>query len=158
MTTYITRAEVHNAADQIDADGRKPSANAVREITERGSYSTIETHLGTWTPRDQRLALPPIPAGLTATIDSLAADLWHIALDAAQQQTTAEIERAVTDAAEARTTAARAGEHADRLAADLAAAQRCIFELELTVRARPADQPVRGADPRPGAGGREQGR
>lgn len=133
MTAYITRAEVHGAADQIDADGRKPSAKAVREITKRGSYSTIETHLGTWTPRDQRLELPPIPAGVTATVDSLTADLWHIALDAAQQQATAEIERAVADAAEARTAAARAGEHADRLAADLAVAQERISVLEQTV-------------------------
>jgi hypothetical protein len=136
MTAYITRAEVHGVADQIDADGRKPSAKAVRGITKRGSYSTIETHLSTWTPRDQRLELPPLPAGLTATVSSLIADLWHIALDAAQQRSTAEIERAVTDAAEARAAAARAGEHADHLAGDLAAAQRRISELEQMVAGR----------------------
>ncbi|UEM13945.1 DNA-binding protein [Bradyrhizobium barranii subsp. barranii] len=136
MTAYITRAEVHSAADQVDAEGRKPSAKAVREITKHGSYSTIETHLGSWTPRDQRLELPPVPAGLTATVDSLTADLWHIALDAAQKQATAEIERAVTDAAEARTAAARAGEHADRLVADLTAAQQRISVLEETVAER----------------------
>ncbi|WP_035679292.1 DNA-binding protein [Bradyrhizobium liaoningense] len=136
MTAYITRAEVHGAADQIDADGRKPSAKAVREITKRGSYSTIETHLGTWTPRDHRLGLPPIPAGVTATVDSLTADLWHIALDAAQQQAMADIERAVAEAAEARTAAARVGEHADHLAADLAAAQQRISVLEETVAER----------------------
>ncbi|WP_375791111.1 DNA-binding protein [Bradyrhizobium sp. vgs-9] len=136
MTAYITRAEFHGAADQIDADGRKPSAKAVREITKRGSYSTIETHLGTWTPRDQRLELPPIPAGLTATVDSLTADLWHIALDSAKQQAMAEIERVVAEATEARTAAARVGEQADRLAADLAAAQQRISVLEETVAER----------------------
>lgn len=76
------------------------------------------------------------PGGLTATVSSLIADLWHIALDAAQQQSTAQIERAVTDAAEARATAARAAEHADRFAADLAAGKRRICELEQTVAGR----------------------
>src|SRR5260370_923338 len=133
MTAYITRAEVHGAADQIDADGRKPSAKVVREITKRGSYSTIETHLKAWTPQDQRLELPPIPEGLTATVGSLIADFWHIALTAAQAQATAEIGRAVADASEARAAAAHAGEQADRLAADLAATQQRIAELEQTV-------------------------
>ncbi|MGY3602755.1 MULTISPECIES: DNA-binding protein [unclassified Bradyrhizobium] len=141
MTAYITRAEVHDAADRIDADGRKPSAKAVREITKRGSYSTIETHLNAWTPRDQRLELPPIPEGLTATVVSLIADLWHIALTAAQAQATADIGRAVTAAAEARAAAAHSGEQADRLAADLVATQQRIIELEETVAER--DQQVK---------------
>jgi len=141
MTAYITRGEVHETADQIDADGRKPSAKAVREITKRGSYSTIETHLATWTPRDQRLDLPPIPEGLKATVGGLIGDLWHIALGAARQLATAEIERAVAEAAEARAAAAQAGEHADRLAADLAAAQQRIAELEQTVAER--DQQIK---------------
>jgi hypothetical protein len=136
MTAYITRAEVHDAADQIDADGRKASAKAIREITKRGSYSTIEAHLNTWTPRDQRLELPPIPAGLTATVASLTADLWHIAGTAARAEATAEIERAAAHAAEARAAAAHAGEQADRLAADLAAAHQRIAALEHTVAER----------------------
>lgn len=80
--------------------------------------------------------MPPIRAGLTATVDGLTADLWHIALDSAQQQAMAEIERAVAEAAEARTAAARVGDQADRLAADLAAAQQRISVLEETVAER----------------------
>ncbi|WP_315766323.1 MULTISPECIES: DNA-binding protein [unclassified Bradyrhizobium] len=141
MTTYITRAEVHDAADQIDANGRKPTTKAIREITKHGSYSTIETHLNTWTPRDQRLELPPIPEGLTATVASLTADLWHMARTAAQTEATAAIGQATADAAEARAAAAHAGEQADRLAADLAAARQRIAELEKMVAER--DQQIK---------------
>ena len=30
MSNYITRAEVHAAADQVDANGKKPTSTSVR--------------------------------------------------------------------------------------------------------------------------------
>ena len=53
MPNYVTKAEVHAAADRVDADGKKPSATNVRETIGRGSNSTIAEHLKTWRPRDQ---------------------------------------------------------------------------------------------------------
>ena len=40
---YITRAEVHNAADRVDAAGRKPTAKTVRGVLERGSITRSRT-------------------------------------------------------------------------------------------------------------------
>jgi hypothetical protein len=133
---YITRAEVHTAADQIDADGQKPAAKSIREITGRGSFSTITAHLASWKPRDQRLSEPPVPDGLASSVGALTADLWHIARTAAQAETIAQIEQAAADVAEARAAAAASGKQADRFAAELGTARKRIAELEQMVAAR----------------------
>ena len=131
--TYITRAEVHAAADQVDADGQKPSAKSIREITGRGSFSTITAHLTSWKPRDQRLSEPPVPEGLASSVSALTADIWHLARAAAQAETIAQIERATADVAEARAAAATSGKQADRFAAELSAARKRMAELEQKV-------------------------
>lgn len=133
---YITRAEVHDAANRVDAAGRKPTAKTVREVLERGSFTTIENHLSTWTPQDQRLQLPPVPEGLTAAVSSMTADLWHVARSAAQAETAAQTEQVRADVAEARAAAQHAGEKADLMAGELHAAQQRATELEQMVAAR----------------------
>lgn len=136
MTAYITRAEVHDAADRVDADGRKPSAKTVREITKRGSFTTIESHLSTWTPQDQRLELPPVPGGLMSTVSALTADLWHMARTVAREEHAAQIAQATADTAEAQAAAAAVGDQADRLAIDLGAALERVTELEKLIAER----------------------
>jgi Plasmid replication region DNA-binding N-term len=138
MTAYIPRAEVHDAADTVNAGGRKPSAKTIRELLGRGSYTTIESHLHTWIPRDQRLELPPVPDGLTATVSSLATDLWHVARSAAQAEAAAQISGASDHVTEARSAAREAGEKADALVAELGAAREQIAKLEKMVAQRDA--------------------
>lgn len=133
---YITKAEVHDAADCVDADGQRPSPKTVRAQLGRGSFTTIENHLSTWTPQDQRLQLPPVPDGLAAAVSSMTADLWHVARTAAQAETAAQTEQAHADVAEARAAAQHAGEKADLLAGELRAAQQRAAELEQMVAAR----------------------
>lgn len=134
--SYITKAEVHDAADRVDADGQRPSPKTVRALLQRGSFTTIDNHLQTWLPRDQRLELPPVPEGLTATVSSVITDLWHISRAAAHAETAAQIEQAHADVAEARAAAQLAGEKADRLADDLSAARKRLAELEQMVAER----------------------
>jgi len=107
---------MHDAADPVNAGGRKPSAKTIRELLGRGSCTTIETHLHTWV----RLELPPVPDGLTATVSSLATDLWHVARTAAQAVAASQISCASDHIAEARS-AREAGEQADALVAELGA-------------------------------------
>lgn len=133
---YITKAEVHDAADRVDADGQRPSAKTVRALLGRGSFTTIDNHLQTWKPRDQRLELPPVPEGLTATVSSVIADLWHISRAAAQGETAAQTEQAVADVAEARMAAQHAGEKADRLVKELRDARQRIADLEKMIAER----------------------
>jgi hypothetical protein len=136
MSNYITQAEVHAVADRVDADGKKPSAASVREITGRGSNSTITAHLKSWTPRDQRLELPPVPDGLMSTVSALTVDLWHMARTFASGEHAAQIAQATADTAEAQAAAAAVGDQADRLATDLGAALERVAELEKLVAER----------------------
>jgi hypothetical protein len=133
---YITKAEVHEAADRVDAGGQRPSTKTVQALLGRGSFTTIENHLSTWAPQDQRLQLPPVPEGLTAAVSSMTADLWHVARSAAQAETAAKTEQAHADVAEAHAAAQHAGEKADLLAGELRAAQQRAAELEQMVAAR----------------------
>ncbi|MGA7996536.1 MAG: DNA-binding protein, partial [Bradyrhizobium sp.] len=114
MSNYITRAEVHAAADHVDANGKKPTSTSVRAITGRGSNSTIDAHLLSWVPRDQRLELPPVPDGLTCSVSALTLDLWHMARTFASEALAAQIAQATADTAEAQATAGVVGDRADR--------------------------------------------
>ena len=136
MSNYITQAAVHAAADRVDADGKKPSAASVRDITGHGSNSTITAHLKSWVPRDQRLELPPVPDGLMTTVSALTVDLWHMARTFASEEYAAQIAQATADTAEAQAAAAAVGDQADRLAADLGAALARVAELEKLVEER----------------------
>ena len=134
MTTpYITKAEVHAAADRVDADGKKPSGTNVREITGYGSYTTITAYLESWIAPDQRVHLSPVPDGLGIAVDALTADIWHMARTAAQAETAALIKQANIEVQDAQRAAALAGEQTDRVAADLAAAQEVVATLEQKV-------------------------
>ena len=136
MSNYITRAEVHAAADHVDANGKKPTSTSVRAITGRGSNSTIDAHLLSWVPRDQRLELPPVPDGLTCSVSALTLDLWHMARTFASEALAAQIAQATADTAEAQATAGVVGDRADRLSVDLGAALERVAELEGLVAER----------------------
>lgn len=133
MSNYVTRIEAHAAADRVDADGKKPSAPAVRQIIGRGSNSTIFEHLKTWVPRDQRLELPPIPDALSNTVSALTADFWHMVLNLASEETAKRIAQATADTEEAQAAAAQIGDQADRLATDLETALERVTQLEKLV-------------------------
>jgi hypothetical protein len=133
MSNYVTRVEVHAAADRVDADGKKPSAPAVRQIIGRGSNSTIFEHLKTWVPRDQRLELPPIPDVLSNAVSALTADFWHMVLNLAGEETAKRIAQATADTEEAQAAAAQIGDRADRLATDLETALERVTQLEKLV-------------------------
>ena len=133
---YITKIEVHDAADRIDSDGQRPSAKTVRALVGRGSFTTIDSHLQSWVPRDQRLELPPVPEGLTTTVSSVITDLWHISRAAVHAETAAQIERANANVAEARAAAQHAGEKADRLADELRAERQRSADLEKMIAKR----------------------
>jgi hypothetical protein len=119
MPNYITKAQVHDAADQVNAKGKRPSADSVHAVIGHGSNSTISDHLKTWVPRDQRLDLPPIPDTLHDAVKSLVSDFWHIALTDAGEQFKAKLAKETEDKIEAQTVAAEAGSQIDRLSAEL---------------------------------------
>ena len=83
MRNYVTQAEVHSAADDINETGENPSVKAIRKTLGRGSFSTIQHHLKGWIPKGQRDSLPPVPPAMMIVVETLAADVWHLSLQTA---------------------------------------------------------------------------
>jgi hypothetical protein len=133
---YVTESESHGGADEVNFEGKKPTPVNVREKIGRGSYTTIAGHLLTWTARDQRDELPPVPTALMSSVGALTADIWHLARTAARGEHDAELAQSVKDTAEARAAAAEAGDQADHLAEEVGAAQVFISTLQRTVAER----------------------
>jgi Plasmid replication region DNA-binding N-term len=115
MQPYITKAEVHAAADIVDAKGKKPSPDNVHAEIGHGSNSTIAIHLKTWEARDQRLALPPLPETVTTAVNALTGDVWFIALREASEQYQVVLKKEAEAKAEAQANATEAGLENDRL-------------------------------------------
>ncbi|MBN8490155.1 MAG: DNA-binding protein [Burkholderiales bacterium] len=78
MTKSIATAEsVQAAADQLHAEGREPTIDAIRERIGGGSETTVLRHLQRWreTPRAS-IAAPPLPSSVTTVFDGFVARLW----------------------------------------------------------------------------------
>jgi colicin import membrane protein len=61
MATHrVTEAAVWSACSELDAEGKKPTATAVRERIGYGSYQTILRHVASWIERDPDDADAPI--------------------------------------------------------------------------------------------------
>lgn len=136
MVDYLTQAEVHAAADTIDASGKKPGTVNVYELLQHGSYSTIQRHLLNWKPRDQIEQLPPLPEAIPTAVSLMAGDLWYVAVKSADERAVKSIAAAHSATKEAQTMAAGLGELADKMSADLAVANDKIEHLTRYVEER----------------------
>lgn len=124
----ITPDQVHAIADEIRAEGGKPTLRAVRERLGTGSMGTVSKHLQQWKAGQERhtateLALPP--ALQRAVLDFMATELaaTRAPLEAEladQQQTAGDL--ATENERQAATIENQAGE-LDTLAAEKAAAE-----------------------------------
>lgn len=121
MQNYLTKAQVHSAADVVNDQGKRPSADNVRQALGSGSNSTIMLHLKTWVPRDQRETLPSVPESLREAVESLVSDFWFIALSDAGGQFSQKLAKETADRIEAQNVAGEAGSQIDVLTAELAA-------------------------------------
>jgi hypothetical protein len=136
MPDYVTKVQVHAAADVVDRNGKKPAPDSVRAEIGYGSNSTMAMHLKTWVPRDQRLALPPVPEALDAAVHSLTGDLWSIALTDASDQFKVKLANAVAETIEAQTAAAALAGQMDQFAAEILEMRQTIQKLEGTIEER----------------------
>lgn len=57
----LTQAIVDDAAEKLQAQGKRPSPNAVRAIVNTGSFSTIKKMLDTWDEKQQQEEKIPVP-------------------------------------------------------------------------------------------------
>ena len=75
----LTQDLVSDAADQLKAQGKKPSPNAVREIVSTGSFSTIKQMLDVWLKRqeqEERIPVPDMPEFAHRLLEKLHRELY----------------------------------------------------------------------------------
>ncbi|MGR8934834.1 MAG: DNA-binding protein [Gammaproteobacteria bacterium] len=82
----LTYEQVAAVADQLDANGIKPTAIKVREVLGRGSYSTITAFIEQWQPQQTESDIPPVPDGLTDLLPAIWAACYQEAAKHAQTQ------------------------------------------------------------------------
>ena len=58
----LTQDKINEAADQLVAEGKKPSPNLVRGLLGSGSYSTIKAMIDVWQEAQEKEKEIPVPA------------------------------------------------------------------------------------------------
>jgi chromosome segregation ATPase len=82
----ITRESIWTAADQLDAEGDRPTLAAIRKKLGGGSYSTISEAMTEWHARRTQKAVQaePVPEKLGEAATEFAAVTWRIARELAE--------------------------------------------------------------------------
>ena len=97
----ITEELIHNTADHLAGQGRRPTNDSVREVladwtkTKGGSYATIAPALRAWKERQRASAEPPREAAPQPLVDrggALVAELWAGAIELAMARLNSERE------------------------------------------------------------------
>lgn len=79
----ITKQDIWRIADELDAEGIRPTLAAVRKRLGRGSYTTISEAMAEWKHQKATTALPltePLPAAVNDQLAEFGASLWALAL------------------------------------------------------------------------------
>lgn len=83
----ITTEQVHNAANQLTAAGKRPTLAAVRQALGGGSFTTISEALKTWREREDAYpSVVEVPAQVSEHLEALTSALWRVALQTAEQR------------------------------------------------------------------------
>ena len=128
-----TKERIFAIADELDANGQKPTLAAVRKTLGAGSFTTISEVMAEWRTRraaKERPANGPPPQAVADRFARLGEDLWALALEAANARLTADREgleaaRILLEAEKNEATTL-----ADQVTAELEAAQTRIAALE----------------------------
>ncbi|UXN02091.1 DNA-binding protein (plasmid) [Xanthomonas hortorum pv. pelargonii] len=84
----ITKDQIWKIADQLDADGVKPTLSAVRKKLGSGSYTTIQDAMSEWKQRKLQKTQPvvePRAPDVVEAVGVLAAEIWTVARTAAER-------------------------------------------------------------------------
>lgn len=134
--------KIFAAADALDAAGKKPTLSAVRKAIDGGSYTTISDTMQEWrarkAARENRPVAPP-PAAVTESLTNLGAEIWAIAIEAANNQLINEREAFEEAKKELETERQEAIDLANELTSDLEASQSKLLACEQSEKSTRTD-------------------
>jgi chromosome segregation ATPase len=134
----ITKDQIFEVADELDAAGQNPTLAAVRKALGGGSFTTISEAMSEWRARKTAEAVPirePAPQAVNDKLTELGADLWAVALELANNRLAAEREALEVARADMTTKQQEAAELADQLIDELDAAKARINAQEAAAAA-----------------------
>lgn len=117
----ITRKDIWTAADELDAEGVKPTLAAVRKRVGSGSYTTIHGVMTEWKANRLQTARgrsEPPPEAITERMAMLAGELWNLARSEAEAQLASERQRIEGERVELSEQIHEATDLADKLTQD----------------------------------------
>ena len=85
----ITTQQIHSIADQLHEQGIKPTLAEVRKALGGGSFTTISEAMKSWrqdNQQEEQLRQVELPSSITERLQTLGADVWHTAIDIANDR------------------------------------------------------------------------
>lgn len=85
----LTTQQIHAVADQLQADGIKPTLAEVRKALGGGSFTTISDAMQSWREEhreEQQLQQIELPSNINDRLQSLGADMWQTAINMANDR------------------------------------------------------------------------
>lgn len=85
----LTTEQIHKVADQLQADGIKPTLAEVRKALGGGSFTTISDAMQSWREEhreEQQLQQIELPSNINDRLQSLGADMWQTAINMANDR------------------------------------------------------------------------
>lgn len=128
----ITREQIWQVADELDAAGQSPTLAAVRKAVGGGSYTTIQEAMTEWKTRKAAKEAPrrePVPQAVTERLGELGAELWAVASELANTRLAAEREALEVSRADIEAARQEAVDLADQLTSELDEAKNRIAAL-----------------------------
>lgn len=118
----ITTAQIHTVADELAAAGKRPTLAAVRQALGGGSFTTISEAMNEWNQAHRSNVTPirePAPQAIGDRMATLAAEIWTVAMETANQRMQAEREALEATRAELEASKTEAAELADQMAIEI---------------------------------------
>lgn len=122
-----TQEAIWKVADDLNAEGVRPTLAAIRKRLGAGSFTTISQAMAEWRRRkekDDRPVVEPLPTELVNAAHDMVAEIWRAARLAADQAFVGEREKLAAELTAAQEQAQEAIELADALTADLETARK----------------------------------
>lgn len=149
--TSITRDLIFKAADEIAAEGRQPTIEAVKELLaswtggKGGSYATLSPAMRDWKSKARKQeqeidGVKELPISIGEQLSTMAARIWADALDAANSRFSLELEESkqiqsetIASLVEAESMIGRQEERLEGLEADVVAEREKTGSLAATI-------------------------
>ena len=129
----ISKEQIFEVADELDAAGQNPTLAAVRKALDGGSYTTISEAMKEWRAAKAADATPiqePPPPGVMDKLSEVGSEIWGVALELANGRLASEREGLEAARLEMEASRLEAVELADQLSAELDDSRNQVASLE----------------------------